>query len=396
MLKKLYLISLLLSCFNTNVNALTVSSKIEHTDIESTQIENIATDKNLILITIDGLRWQEMFSGADPALLNNKKFIRDGHLIKEKFWHDNEAKRRQLLMPFIWKTVAKQGMIIGNRNIGSNMSVANTWYFSSPGYSEIFTGIVDHSINSNEKILNPQVSFLEWLNNKEIYQQKLAAFGSWDVFPYILNKERSQLHINAGFDSAKGYALSDEAKLLNDLQKEIPSPWHNVRLDSFTYRYAKDYLLTVQPKVMIISLGETDDFAHDGHYDSYLTSAHQTDAFIADLWHTLQIMPGYKDNTVLLITTDHGRGSNADDWQHHASKLAVQNTMKNLELFPDGIIGSEHIWFAAMGPGVNARGEIKTVAEVKQKQIAATALTLLGENPKSFNPQSGDIIKEVF
>jgi hypothetical protein len=373
----------LLSCFSTNVNALTISSKIE----------NLATDKNLILITIDGLRWQEMFSGADPALLNNKKFVLEDRHVKEKFWHDNEAKRRQLLMPFMWKTVAKRGMIIGNRNIGSNMSVSNTWHFSSPGYSEIFTGIVDHSINSNEKILNLQVSFLEWLNNKETYQKKLATFGSWDVFPYILNKERSQLHINAGFDSAKGYALSDEAKLSNDLQKEIPSPWHNVRLDSFTYRYAKDYLLTVQPKVMIISLGETDDFAHDGHYDSYLTSAHQTDAFIADLWHTL---PGYKDNTVLLITTDHGRGSNADDWQHHASKLAVQNTMKNLKSFPDGIIGSEHIWFAAMGPGVNARREIKTVAEVKQKQIAATALTLLGENPKAFNPQAGDIIKEVF
>jgi hypothetical protein len=42
---------------------------------------------------------------------------------------------------------------------------------------------------------------------------------------------------------AKGYPLSDEVKLLNQLQQEIPSPWHNVRLDSFTYRFAKDYLL---------------------------------------------------------------------------------------------------------------------------------------------------------
>jgi hypothetical protein len=380
MLKKLSKIMLLLSCFSAHAND---------------NIDN-ATDKNLILITIDGLRWQELFSGADPVLLNNKKFVRTGHHVKEKFWHDNEEERRQLLMPFIWNTVAKQGMIIGNRNIGSNMSLANPWHFSSPGYSEIFTGVVDHSINSNEKILNPQVSFLEWLNNQANYQHKLAAFGSWDVFPYILNKERSQLHINAGFDSAKGYALSDEAKLLNDLQKEIPSPWHNVRLDSFTYRYAKDYLLTVKPKVMIISLGETDDFAHDGHYDSYLTSAHQTDTFIADLWHTLQTTPGYKDKTVLMITTDHGRGSNVEDWQHHASKLAVQSTMKNLKSFKNGIVGSEHIWLAAMGPGVNARGEIKTITEVKQKQIAATALTLLGEDPKAFNPQAGAIIKEVF
>jgi len=49
-----------------------------------------------------------------------------------------------------------------------------------------------------------------------------------------------------------------------------------------------------------------------------------------------------------------------------------------------------------MGPGVNGRGEIKTTEEVKQNQIAATALTLLGEDPKAFNPQAGTIIKEVF
>ena len=74
----------------------------------------------------------------------------------------------------------------------------------------------------------------------------------------------------------------------------------------------------------------------------------------------------------------------------------TMNTMKNLKSFPNGIIGSEHIWFAAIGPGVQARGEIKTTTEVKQNQITATALTLLGEDPKAFNPQAGAIITEVF
>ena len=351
---------------------------------------------NLVLVTIDGLRWQELFSGADSALLNNKKLVRAGFDVKDKFWHENEAKRRALLMPFFWQTMAKDGMIIGNRNIGSKMSIANQWHFSYPGYSEIFTGVVDHTLDSNAKKPNPQVSFLEWLNSQAKYDNKLAAFGSWDVLPYIFNTERSKLHVNAGFMPAQGYALSAEASLLNQLQQEIPSPWHNVRLDSFTYRYAKDYLLTKRPKVMVISLGETDDFAHDGHYDSYLNSAHQTDKFIADLWHTLQTTQGYKDNTVLMITTDHGRGSNAKDWQHHASSLAVQNYMKSLKEFPHGIVGSEHIWFAAIGPGVNARGEIKTTTEVKQNQIAATALMLLNEDPKAFNPDTGAFIKEVF
>lgn len=353
-------------------------------------------EKNLVIVTIDGLRWQEVFTGADLPLINNEKFVRDSEQLKQEFWHKDEKKRRELLMPFFWQTIAQKGVVIGNRNIGSLMSVSNNWYFSYPGYSEIFTGVADNSLNSNAKVPNPQTSFIEWLNPQTSFDNKLAVFGSWDVFPSIFNTDRSQLHVNAGFMPAQGYNLSAEAKLLNELQKEIPSPWHNVRLDSFTYRFAKDYLLAEKPRVLAISFGETDDFAHDGHYDSYLNSTQQTDAFIADLWQTLQTTAGYKNNTYLLITTDHGRGSNANDWQHHASKQAVLDYMKNLDTFPEGIVGSENIWFAAMGPTIKAKGEVVTQTEVKQNQIAATALKLLGKNPHKFNNKAGSIIKEVF
>jgi hypothetical protein len=352
--------------------------------------------KNLILITIDGLRWQELFGGADKKLLNNENFVRESNHITEKFWHEKEEKRRELLMPFFWNTIVKEGVVIGNRKLGSTMSVANNWHFSYPGYSEIFTGITDPKINSNKKVPNPHVSFIEWLNNKESYDHKLAAFGSWDVFPAIFNVERNNMHINAGFMPAHGYPLSDEMTLLNAMQQEIPSPWHNVRFDSFTYRFAKNYLLSQKPRVMTISFGETDDFAHDGQYDNYLSSAHQTDKFIEDLWQTIQTTPEYKNKTVLLITTDHGRGSNADDWQHHASESAVKEYMKNLEAFPQGIVGSENIWFAAIGTGIKAKGQVITQNEVKQSQIAATALTLLGENPQKFNADIASAIKEVF
>jgi hypothetical protein len=351
--------------------------------------------KNIILITIDGLRWQEVFRGADQALINNKKFVNNSQTLKEKFWHNKAEIRREKLMPFLWQTINKQGVLIGNRDINSKMSVANNWYFSYPGYSEIFTGIVDKNLNSNKKIPNPNLSFLEWLNNKEQYQQKIAAFGSWDVFPYILNTQRSKLTVNAGFMPAKGYPLSDEVKLLNQLQQEIPSPWHNVRLDSFTYRFAKDYLLKQRPKVMSISFGETDDFAHDGHYDQYLLAAKRTDDFIKDLWQTIEKTPGYKNNTILIITTDHGRGNTEKDWQHHASKQATQGYLKRLKDFPSGIVGSNNIWLAALGLDNHKTGQLVPKKEIKQQQIAATLLTLLGENPTAFNNKAAPAIKEL-
>ena len=385
------------------ISASSLAEKNTSTNTTNSSINTISATnsksskaKNLILITIDGLRWQELFAGADANLLNNENFVRKSSQTKEHFWHDDERKRRKLLMPFFWNTVAKNGVVIGNRKLGSTMSVSNNWHFSYPGYSEIFTGIADPKINSNKKVPNPHVSFIEWLNTQEAFENKLAAFGSWDVFPSIFNVERNKMHVNAGFMSAQGYTLSREMELLNAIQKELPSPWHNVRLDSFTYRFAKDYLINQKPRVMTISFGETDDFAHDGHYDSYLASAHQTDKFIEDLWDTIQTTPEYKDNTVLLITTDHGRGNNENDWQHHASEDAVKEYMKNLNDFPQGIIGSENIWFAAMGPGIEAKGQVITQGDIKQNQIAATALTLLGKSPQAFNSKIGKKIEEVF
>ena len=289
----------------------------------------------------------------------------------------------------------KTWRIIGDRTQGSLMTVANKWHFSYPGYSEIFTGVTNPTLNSNAKKLNPEISFLEWLKIKRSYQH-VAAFGSWDVFPYILNTSRSGLYVNAGFAPANEAFHSAGVKILNALQQEIPSPWHNVRLDSFTHRFALDYLKTNSPRVMSISYGETDDFAHDGRYDHYLNAAHRTDQFIANLWHTIQNTPGYKNNTNMIIVTDHGRGSSSKDWQHHASPDAVKSYMKSLSNFEHGVVGSAHIWMAAIGPDIKSQGIVKTTQEIQQKQIATTALHLLGENIAEFNVAAGKPIKEIF
>lgn len=349
---------------------------------------------NVVLVTLDGLRWQEVFSGADKNLIDNTDFVADTDELKALFWRDDQAQRTQALMPFFSETLAKQGVLIGDRTQGSLMSVSNPWYFSYPGYSEILTGIVDENIDSNDKVSNPNKTILESLNTQPEFKGKTALFGSWDVFPYIVNRERSGVYVNAGFEAFDA-VNSEEVTLLNQMQSEIPSPWHNVRLDSFTYRFAKQYLLNKQPRLLVISLGETDDFAHNGKYDAYLKSAKQSDAFIRDLWQTIQQTPGYKDNTTLIITTDHGRGSHADDWQHHSSKRALARSEQGKQRFPNGIVGSEHIWLAAIGPDIKAKGLIKPKNELKQAQVAATVLSVLGINSQQVNPKMAAPIKEI-
>lgn len=314
----------------------------------------------IVLITLDGFRWQELFSGADSKLVSDKKYVEDTTGLKEKFWRNTPVERRTALMPFFWNEVTKMGQLHGNRNQGSNVNLTNTMWFSYPGYNEILTGSADDArINSNDKFNNPNTTVLEKVNTLSKYKNKVAAFGSWDVFPFIINEERSGIPVNAGFELAKGNKLSPREEFLNELQPKVPSPWDSVRFDAFTSNYALEYMKKEHPELVYISYGETDDFAHDGNYQAYLKSANAADGLIQDLWNFTQKDSFYKDNTIFIISTDHGRGTEPlDEWRSHGSKIK----------------GADQVWLVVFGNGVQALGEVTVKEQLYSNQIAPTVL----------------------
>ncbi len=321
-----------------------------------------AKTENIILITLDGMRWQEVFSGADSVLIQHKNYVDDIVGLKSLFWKETAHERRQTLLPFFWNVVAKEGVLYGNRYTGNYVNCTNTHWFSYPGYNEILSGYADDArIKSNNKVNNPNETVLEFLNMQSKFSGKVAAFGSWDVFPFIINEERSGIPVNAGFKTATRKPLSEREIFLNQLQSEIPSPWSSVRFDAFTHHYALEYMKKYKPRVVYIAYGETDDFAHNGKYDAYLKSAHQADQFIKAIWEWTQSEPQYRNKTTILITTDHGRGE-LNGWSDHGSDVK----------------GADEIWFAAIGAGVTPKGEVKESGQLYQNQVAATVAALLG------------------
>lgn len=354
--------------------------------------------KNLILITVDGLRWQELFRGIDERLINDKRYTKHPEVLKNQFLAESPEQARQKIFPFIWNTVAQQGVLIGNRDQGSNMELTNPWWFSYPGYNEILTGKADPDINSNKATPNPNVTIIEWLNRQPKFNDKVLAFGSWDVFSAIINEERSGVPVNAGFESASGKP-SPKEKFLNELQQDIPSPWHNVRLDAFTHHYAMEALRDDKPRVIYIAYGETDDFAHDGEYDQHINAAHRFDRFLKELWEFAQSNKTYRNNTVMLVTTDHGRGEEpVEGWQHHGSREAVKGYLESpgMQAFKDGIKGAEQTWMMAIGPGVRAGGVLTADKTWYTNQFAATALKALGLDYTQYASDIGRPMEEIF
>jgi len=316
--------------------------------------------ENLIIVTLDGMRWQEVFGGIDSMIMYNAKYTQDTAEMKQKFWADDANERRKKLFPFLWSTVQQQGQLYGNRNIGNNVNNSNPFWFSYPGYNEIFTGYPDTSINSNDKIYNKNINVLEFINKQKSYAGKVAAFSTWDAFPYILNDKRSGLYVNSDVDSLKFKNAS--LQLLNDMQFLTPKPI-GVRPDVITYFAAREYLKAYQPKVLYVAFDETDDYAHGGLYDQYIKSAHAEDAMIADLWKTVQSMPQYAGKTTLIVTCDHGRGDKIkDQWTSHGQKVEDSN----------------QIWIAALGPDTPQTGEVQTKQQLYQRQLASTFASLLG------------------
>jgi hypothetical protein len=324
--------------------------------------------ENVVIVTMDGMRWQEIFNGVDEVLMNDSIFNHNRDGIKERFWAVSPEKRRARLLPFFWNEIARNGQVYGNRKYDNKMDVSNRYWFSYPGYNEIFTGYADTAVNSNDKLYNKNETVLEYLNKQEGFKNKVAAFASWDVFPYILNEPRSGIYVNADVDTL---AFNTPAlKLINEMQFLTTKPI-DVRPDIFTYMAAREYLKSFKPRVLYIAFDETDDFAHEGMYDQYIKSAYSQDAMIANLWKTLQSIPQYKNKTTLIITCDHGRGDKKkSEWQHHGSKIE----------------GANETWLFVMGPDTRPLGELKTAGQTYQGQMATTIAKLLGYNFKPVHP----------
>jgi hypothetical protein len=334
--------------------------------------------ENVILITLDGMRWQEIFGGAEARLIS-KPFVSDSAAVIHEFWAETPQQRREKLMPFFWTTIAKQGQLYGNREFGNFVNVSNNQWFSYPGYSEILCGFADNArINSNDKFDNPNKNVLEFINSQKEFKNKVAAYSSWDVFPYIINTKRNGIPVNSGIIEAKASA-NEKEKWLNDLMHQVPNPLGDVRLDAFTFHYAFEYMKKNNPRVLYIAFDETDDFAHGGKYDLYLDAAHYTDAFIKTLWDWCQSSEKYKDMTTILITTDHGRGTDKkEDWKHHGEKMPR----------------ADEIWMAVIGPDSPPLGEVKSNGQLYQNQVAKTMADLLGLNYTNDTPP-GAIISSV-
>lgn len=327
--------------------------------------------ENVVIVTLDGFRWQEVFTGADESLLEPKLGgVRDLPATKSHYWRDTPAARREALLPFFWGSVAKKGQIFGNPSRKAAARSTNGLKFSYPGYNELFCGLADPRIDSNAKRDNPNLSVLEFLDGRDPLRGRVEAVCTWAVFPSIFRASKNGLPVQVGW-APREAVLSERDRYFSELIDRLPRYWPDNQFDVFTMEAARVALERRKPRVLYVALGETDEWGHGRRYDLYLDAAHKSDRFLREAWEALQGQPQYRDKTTLIVTTDHGRGSTRLDWIDHGK----------------AVFGAEFIWLAVMGPDTPARGERENV-EVTQSQVAATIASLLGHDFRAASPKA--------
>ncbi len=337
--------------------------------------------RHVVLVTIDGVRWQDVFRGADEALIDKTVGGVPANTLaalRQDFLGATPDERRRQLMPFFWTTVAAQGTVFGNRDRASPASVLNTAWSSYPGYNELLTGRPDPLITGNTPNPNPNVTVLEWLNGRPAFTGRVAVSAAWNTFAAILDVGRSRLPLFVTPQHSAPGSVTPRISELERWMDDLPPITAEEHFDVFAYHAAVDQVDTLRPRVLLFALGEPDEWAHARRYDRYLYSLQRCDRFVRQLWEKLQALPDYRGTTTLILSPDHGRGATAEDWTSHGKKTPR----------------SDETWLAALGPDTPPLGECHDTPAVHQAQIAATVAALLGEDFRAAFPDAAPPVPE--
>ncbi|MBI2070091.1 MAG: alkaline phosphatase family protein [Elusimicrobia bacterium] len=295
--------------------------------------EAIAQDRpsgNVVLVTLDGVRWQEFFGDPDPSLAPNET----GRVFSR-----------------FWSAMASEGVVYGNPAANNVMTIANLAVVSLPAYQSIMAGVTTRCLN-NECGRITRGTFPERLISElSLGSAEVATLASWTKIALAVERTEGTTSVKCGPQAG-------------DQPEDLMSS--EARLDKLTFPEALAYLTANRPRFLYISLNDSDDWAHRGDYAKYLGALRQYDAWLAQLAAAIDGLEDYGPKTTLIVTTDHGRGNGAK-WTDHGVKVPQARA----------------IWLYARGPHVSPKGVLSGGPAHTHLDIRPTIELLMGLCPQS-------------
>jgi hypothetical protein len=316
----------------------------------------------VVLVVLDGVRWQEVFGGADRTLARERG-------LNPLAWASARA-----LMPNVQHALETHAIALGAPGHGAELSASGPQFISLPGYLEIFAGQPDPACESNDCSCAPARTIADDVSEAG-GPDDVAVVASWPTIARAASADASRLVVSAGrrrLEHGERLRADDTAAAWMDRGARAKA-WPgegDYRPDAFTASLALRALVTLRPRFLFVGLGDADEYGHRNDYRGYLEAIHASDAFLGDLFATLDGMGARGRHTTVVVTADHGR---AYGFKDHGAR------------YPE----SGRVWLVASGGDVRAHGLVAATRRHTLSQIAPTVRALLGL------PRDGQPIPEV-
>ncbi|MGZ4067653.1 MAG: sulfatase-like hydrolase/transferase [Bacteroidia bacterium] len=242
--------------------------------------------KKLVFVLVDGPRWEET-------------------------WGDSTHQYQ----PYLRDSLQRSGCIFTNfYNNGVTLT--------EPGHAALLTGHYENIINNGSQY--PQ--------NPGLPQLFLARTKKENNFSWLITS-KDKLEV---FKTCTNPDWKDKYTPSTDCG--VHGNGSGYRADSVTMAHALQTLRTKQPDFLFIHFKEPDASGHANNWNGYLNGIKQGDKNAWLIWKEIQSLPAYQNNTVFVITNDHGRHNNgiADGFISHG----------------DNCPGCRHINLFIAGPGI--------------------------------------------
>lgn len=289
----------------------------------------------VVLVTLDGVRWEDML-GSTPETSS-------------------------LAMPNLHRLVKERGVAFGGAGCEHDVRASGPNFVSLPGYMEIFSGkppVCQHNYCPNTE----QDTFVDEARKASHREADVAVFSSWNRLSAAVAKDKKALVLSAGARTIKIAAAKDDDKLRSFLVEGANGAGFpgsgDYRKDDVTAKVALRYLETKTPRLLVIGLGDADEYAHRGDLAGYRKAIARSDDMLGELDKTLARMGEDGEHTAVIVTTDHGRAKN---------------------LFNHGALAPEsaRVWIAAFGSGIAHQGVTCAPESMRLAHIAGAVRQLL-------------------
>ena len=304
-----------------------------------------------MLVVLDGVRWQEVFGGADRVLAQDRG-------LNPLAWASARA-----LLPNVSRLLESRAIALGAPGHGPEIAASGPQLISMPGYLEIFAGHPDLGCDSNECARPPARTLVD-----DVVEaggaEAAAVVASWPNIARAATSNAGRLVVTAGRHRVERADLLRQdratAALLDDGAHASAFPGEgDYRPDAITAKVALRVLSTERPRFLFVGLGDADEYGHRNDYRRYLEAIHASDTFLGELFATLDTMGARGAHTTVLVTADHGR---AYDFKDHGSR------------FPE----SGRVWLLAAGGEVREHGLVVASRRHTLSDVAPTVRALLG------------------